>query len=299
MKRKMKILIAYDGSELADLALKDLKRAGLPHGAEALVTSMADVWMWPEDAEITITSAIKAREEAKKAVEEARALALGASKRIQADFPGWEVHSEGCADTPAWGIIKRADEWKADLVVVGSHGRTALGRFFLGSVSQTVLTHARCSVRVARGRAQEDALPVRIMLGVDGSPGAEAAVSEVAERVWPSGTQVRVVAAINPLMVPALNWIEENYKDEREWVNKVVEAAAARLRSAGLAVSTLIKESDPKRLLVHEAEEWKADCIFAGARGLRAIERLLLGSVSAAVAARAQCSVEVVRRADK
>lgn len=48
--------------------------------------------------------------------------------------------------------------------------------------------------------------------------------------------------------------------------------------------------------LVEEAETWNADCVFVGAKGTRGIERLLLGSVSSAVAARAHCSVEVVRR---
>ena len=44
-----------------------------------------------------------------------------------------------------------------------------------------------------------------------------------------------------------------------------------------------------------EAEKWGADCIFVGARGLNGLERLLLGSVSTAVASYAHCSVEVVR----
>ena len=52
-----------------------------------------------------------------------------------------------------------------------------------------------------------------------------------------------------------------------------------------------------KSLLLEEAERWGADCIFVGARGLNRLERLLLGSVSTAVAARARCSVEVVRPA--
>jgi nucleotide-binding universal stress UspA family protein len=56
-----------------------------------------------------------------------------------------------------------------------------------------------------------------------------------------------------------------------------------------------MKEGDPKHVLLDEAEQWGADCLFVGARGLSRIERFLLGSVSAAVAARAQCSVEVVR----
>ena len=56
----------------------------------------------------------------------------------------------------------------------------------------------------------------------------------------------------------------------------------------------VVKEGDPKRVLIEEAEQWGADCIFVGARGLRRLERFLLGSVSTAVAARAHCSVEVV-----
>jgi nucleotide-binding universal stress UspA family protein len=62
-----------------------------------------------------------------------------------------------------------------------------------------------------------------------------------------------------------------------------------------LVASPLIKEGDPKQLLCDEAERWGADCIFVGAKNLSRIDRFLLGSVSAAVAARAHCSVEVVR----
>jgi len=70
---------------------------------------------------------------------------------------------------------------------------------------------------------------------------------------------------------------------------------AAPLRTRGLTVSSVIKEGDPKHVLLDEAERWGADCIFVGARGLSRVERFLLGSVSAAVAARAHCSVEIVR----
>ena len=75
----------------------------------------------------------------------------------------------------------------------------------------------------------------------------------------------------------------------------MAEALEEKLRAAELVVSSVIINGDPKRLLVDEAEQWGADSIFVGARGLRLIDRLLLGSVSAAVAERAHCSVEVVR----
>jgi hypothetical protein len=76
---------------------------------------------------------------ARHAIEEAEVLAKQAGERLQTYFPAWKVHAEARADSPAWGLVKKADEWKPDLLVVGSHGRSALGRLILGSVSQKVL----------------------------------------------------------------------------------------------------------------------------------------------------------------
>jgi nucleotide-binding universal stress UspA family protein len=183
--------------------------------------------------------------------------------------------------------------------VVGSHGRTALGRMFFGSVSQKVINAANCSVRVARGRIVEPDVPARIIVGVDGSEEADAAVDEIASREWPDGSEVRIVnsawtipAASDPgTAVNLIEWIAR----ETERVNKVVEGAAEKLGSAGLKVSIVVKEQEPKALLCSEAEDMMADCIFVGARGMGRLERFLIGSVSSGVAARAHCSVEVVR----
>ena len=78
---------------------------------------------------------------------------------------------------------------------------------------------------------------------------------------------------------------------------EILDAMAAPLHTRGLAVSSVIRAGDPKHVLLDEAEHWEADGLFVGARGLSRVERFLLGSVSAAVAARAHCSVEVVRPA--
>jgi nucleotide-binding universal stress UspA family protein len=212
--------------------------------------------------------------------------------------PGWDVKSESGAGSPATVIIEKADEWGADLIVVGSHGHTALGRFFFGSVSQKVLHEARRSVRVARGRIEEPGTPVRLIIGVDGSKGAEAAVEAVAARKWPAGSEAHIVNATwatpqitsNRGMGPIITWIAE----EKARVNKMIDEAVGKLRASGLRTEVVVKEEEPKRLLITEAESWGADCIFVGARGMGRIERFMLGSVSSAVAARAHCSVEVV-----
>ena len=312
----MKILIAYDGSECAEAALDDLQRAGLPCcGVEALVMTVAEVWLPPPPPpsyEIIVaareaTSPAHLQKEfaqGSPAVEAAHSLALKARERLMKNFPGWEVRVEASLGSPAWEVVEKTDEWKPELVVVGSHGRNALGRFVLGSVSQKVLTEARSSVRVARGRVEVAESPVRILLGVDGSHGAEAAVRAACARTWTAGSEARVVVVDDPLtptpigylMPPVKRWVEESNAAERAWVEKIADHAAGELREAGLKVSAVVIEGDPKRVLVAEAEEWGADSIFVGSAGFsNRFERFMLGSVSAAVAARAHCSVEVVR----
>ena len=81
------------------------------------------------------------------------------------------------------------------------------------------------------------------------------------------------------------------------WLSRTVDTLAAPLRPRGLMVSSVLTEGDPTHVLLDEAAQWGAESIFVGARGLSRVERFLLGSVSAAVAARAPCAVEVSRPA--
>lgn len=305
----MKVLIAYDGSDCANAALADLRWAGLPGNVEAAVISVVESWLLLPTSEAyraptgTAAQQIAGAEEAHStsALEAAYAQAQRACERLQHLFPAWQLSAEAAAGSPASTILTRADEWQPDLLVVGSHGHTALGRFFLGSVSQKVVTEAHCSVRVGRGQVERDETPVRIIIGADGSPGAEAAVQAVASRVWPPGSEARIVIAVDSLKQTTIPHAEllvrvhELQQQMTERVRKMTVETAEQLRAAGLSVSSAVREGDPKHILTDDAEAWKADCIFVGARGLSRLERFWLGSVSAAIVARAHCSVEVVR----
>jgi len=160
-----------------------------------------------------------------------------------------------------------------------------------------------CSVRVGRRPRQTDEAPLHLLIGVDGSPDAAAAVQAVAMRAWPAGSATRLVTALDARMcttlafmgLPSATSAEARDEDERAQISNMVEGLATPLRTRGLTVSSVVTEGDPKQVLLNEAEHWGADCIFVGARGLSRVERFLLGSVSAAVATRAHCSVEVVR----
>jgi nucleotide-binding universal stress UspA family protein len=315
MNERMKILIAYDGSECADAALDDLQKAGLPScDVDALLISVAEVWLPPPPP--TVYEVVGAAEESQTPAElqrwygsraqevlEAERLAARAAERLQKNFPGWAISPEAACGSPAWEIIMTADRWKPDLVVVGSHGRNVIGRFFLGSVSQKVLTESRTSVRVSRGRVEVEPAAVRVVVGVDGSAGAQAAVREVASRTWPTGTDVKVIAVQDPVpplpigsFIPIATRFENSDETKSVWVQRTAGMAVDELRSAGLSAVSLVVEGDPKRALIEEAEKWGTDAVFVGSTGFsNRFERFLLGSVSAAVAARAHCSVEVVR----
>jgi nucleotide-binding universal stress UspA family protein len=96
---------------------------------------------------------------------------------------------------------------------------------------------------------------------------------------------------------PLREAIDSVIQEEHDRSMRTVEAAVEKLEKAGLRAMGDVLEGEPKKVLVRVAEEWRADCVFVGATGLtNKFERFLLGSTAAAIAARAHCSVEIVRK---
>jgi nucleotide-binding universal stress UspA family protein len=308
-------VIGYDGSDASRAAIEDLRRAGLPHQLSAWVITASEVPMVdPETgldapAESYLGSMFDveaARQAAKQLKQRAHTAAVEGARIVSGLFPQWSVHVEDSPNGPAyWAIVETAHKRSAGLVVVGSHGRGALGRMLFGNVAQNVLANSPCSVRIARARrpdlSRPPKSPPRLIVAVDGSPGSVAAIGTVCARTWPEGTEVRLVTVPDLQLAVALidrGFIPPNSAlafDVSSPVEKVVNVTAERFRGAGLTVSTVVVEGDVKQMLAQEAERWAADCIFLGAKGHSRLERFFLGSVSASVAARAVCSVEVTR----
>ncbi len=295
MSQPMKILIGYDGSSGA--VLDDLKWAGLPSQAQAITMSIAEEWM-PAPKSYGMVD-VHFKEESPSPAEKALNFSREASQRVKSYFPEWEVSADALIGSPARIILGKADEWRPDLIIVGSGGHSMLGRLLLGSVSQKVLTEAPCSVRVAREHGASVGAPMRLVIAIDSSQGAMLAVNEVGSRNWPAETEVMLINAdfhYRPaLELQSTGAISQWITDERKRVKEAIEAATRTLETKGLKVFTFIKEGDPKKIICEEAERRVADCIFIGAKKLNLIDRFLLGSVSSAIATRAHCTVEVVR----
>ena len=300
----MKILIGHDGSQSADAALVDLQRAGLPVEAEALIVSVADVMMVPATPAYELagealmsrrvtSGLVYAQRQTERMLKEAKDVASRASDQVRSYFPHWTVRAETLAGSAASELISKANDWKPDLIVVGSHGRSAVSRFILGSVSKKVVTDSDHSVRVSRGDIKKERnKPLKLVIGVDGSTEAEQAIRAVGSRVWPLGTEVRMIA------------VDDGSSSIATGLTGELPLAAAQmvawgenaLNEIGLKVSVVTEKGDPRRVLIDQARAWDSDSIFVGGRRFSgALERFQLGSVATALVTKAHCSVEVVR----
>ena len=290
----MKILIGHDGSQSADAALVDLQRAGLPHEAEVLIVSVADIMMVPTTPSYELagqalmsrrvaSGLVNAQRQTARVLKEAEEFAEQARDQVRSYFPNWNLRVETLAGSPGLELITRSNEWKPDLIVVGSHGRSAVSRFILGSVSKKVVTDSNHSVRVSRSDIERDLnRPPKVVVGVDGSTEAEQAIRAVGSRVWPAGTEVRLIA------------VDEGSSSTA--AGQMVTWAEKALSVIGLKVSVAMEKGDPRRVLIDQAQAWDADSIFVGGRRFNsALERFQLGSVATALVTKAHCSVEVVR----
>jgi len=147
-----------------------------------------------------------------------------------------------------------------------------------------------------------------MVIGIDGSAEAAAALRSVTARAWPKKTEAQIVSAVQTIapatsaleantfaQEPAYSVIREADERLRFRLGNIAGEAANALGRAGLVATTHVVDGDPREAILTAAEVGKADMIFVGARGLGRMQRLLLGSVSSYIVTHAHCSVEVVR----
>ena len=198
----MRILIGYDGGECCDTAIDELRWAGFgDEGVQARVLTVSpDVGLPPDPAFAQRSPALAwlVTDRRKAVLADAAALAARGAQRLAAMMPGWAVESAAETGSVHAVLTGEAERWPADHLVVGSHGRGAVGRLFHGSVAQMCVNNCRRNVRIARGRpAGKDAgAGLRLMVADDGSQTAEAAALEVARRRWPEGARAYVVHVV-------------------------------------------------------------------------------------------------------
>lgn len=93
---------------------------------------------------ISLFSVEETRSRAIQAINKARQLVDEAIQYLRTNFPAWKVHGEAMVGDPTLAIIKEAVQWNIELIIVGTHGRSAIGRLILGSVSHKIAVAAPC-----------------------------------------------------------------------------------------------------------------------------------------------------------
>jgi nucleotide-binding universal stress UspA family protein len=143
---------------------------------------------------------------------------------------------------------------------------------------------------------------MKILLAVDDSSFSSAAGGVVGARPWPPNTAVRVLSVVEPTPLPATelwydasNLVERAQQELQARAKALTERMTQALQRSGLLAEALVREGDPRSVIVDEAEKWGADLIVVGSHGYTGLQRLLLGSVAQSVVSHAPCSVEVVR----
>lgn len=296
----MKVLIAIDSSPSSDRVVNEAAARPWPKGTTFSLVHVVDVQGFARFPMLI--------EDAKREGE--RLLKAGAEKLSHS---GHAVLPEVITGVPRRAISEYAKECHADLIMAGSHGHGAIGRFLLGSVAQGILRTAPCSVEIVRsapGGTAPSSHPMKILVATDGSDSSVGALHSIANRPWPDGTVTRVLSVeelivldgqvagypLSPVYPQSL--LEELTVQAHDRANSAIKTAKEILQRAGMKVleDHAMQLGEPRGVILDAAKTWAADLIVLGSHGRRGLDRFLLGSVSEAVAIHAHCSVEVIRK---
>jgi nucleotide-binding universal stress UspA family protein len=149
----MKILLATDGFPHSQVAVDEVVRRSWPSGSTIRVMSVIQPYT-PPATEFVLAGATL-EDISQQQVSSAEQITRRAADALKET--GLSIETAVREGDPRSVIVDEADEWGADLIVVGSHGRTGLTRWLLGSVAQAIVGHASCSVEVVRQRRSRSA----------------------------------------------------------------------------------------------------------------------------------------------
>jgi nucleotide-binding universal stress UspA family protein len=308
----MKVLVAVDGSRDSQAAVRFLQKLRLRVRTELLILHVYESWSEPAVLSSSGRSPqLLQRLAALREVTADKARVLVGGVQRQVGGRGLRVRTLLAEGLAAPEILEALDRHRVDLAVMGTRGLSGVQRFLLGSTSEQVLTHGRCSVLVVRGQPRRvdpaRARGMRVLLASDGSPHANAAVDLLAKLGLPRSAVVTLLHVVETHDYLTSRLLATGRSDLRRLAEEVIQgrkqAGAGMLEKArrvfkrrSLTADTLVAEGPPAEAILRTAERLRADLVVMGSRGLTGMKRLLLGSVSHKVTRHSPCSVLVVRK---
>jgi len=288
----MKIIVAIDGSP----------------SSEAAVSAVVNL-RWEKGTEIKLVMVIDSFDDLQyQAMHKVAQSALdGIAQQLRKNLNECTVTYEIGQGEAKSQILSIAALWPANLIVMGCRSKKGVGAMLLGSVSQAVLMESGCPVLIAKSEASKSSAAAfkNILLTVDNSPYSRAALGWLESITWAEGALFRLLTIVQPLAesFDSVGSLSTSSSLTRQYDQTAICAKAELGKLATQLstvvgegkVSTEIRDGDPKEIILNVAAAWSADLIVLGSHGRTGFDRLLLGSVSQAVALHAPCSVAIVR----
>ena len=287
-----RIISPTDFSETAASALSSAAALASKFDAELHIASVVDTTAWEYAG---VTSASLARnlcEETTKRLEELELPEQASDLDV--------IHQVLMGDAGS-AISEYAAKSEADLIVMASHARSSVSRFFLGSVADKLLNTTTCPVLLMRApegkvkSAQETGRGFsKIVVPTDFSKNSEFGIDRATALAEAYQAELHIIHTINTKPIDMLDKSTKKLAMDgaKEATDEKLDKLASS-RNENLKVKTAILEGEPAESISNYASSESCDLIVIGSRGLGEISRLLLGSVADKVLRLAECPIFV------
>lgn len=288
--KRMKILLADDGSQHAQAAVRLLQDLPLPPKSRVHVIRVF------QPGQIDYLKQLE------------QGLAHTLEQLIEA---GIKAESELVLGYPAEKIVTIAKEIKPDLIVIGAKGLRATLGILLGGVAQQVVEYSCCPVLVVRA-------PYRglkhILLTTDGSMYSRRAARYLGRFPVPEKAEIGVIHALAPVPIPVSvgpyigGWHdvpypmptveeEDNARERQENEGRaLLDKTCDLLLKKGIETTPVLVRGDAATEIIEYSDKEAVDLIVAGSRGLSTFQGWLMGSVSRKLVHYSNCSVLIVKQ---
>ncbi|MEO7114147.1 MAG: universal stress protein [Polyangiaceae bacterium] len=295
MHSTKRIFVATDFSESSDEALRQAHQISVISSAKIAVCHvLPDLLsintLFPQRTESAVVQAASIEAKVRDVL----------ASQVARCLPRAEVEMLVTQGTDYAAIVQSAENWAADLIVVGNAGRSGISSH-LGRVAELVTRHAHCATLVARPTTSRGV----VLVATDLSDPAMPAVAAGAEQARLRGANLVVMHAIDfasvavsleeiaiDLMKSSSSWNLDS--EVRKLIEENLKKALVRCEAKG---ETMVVQGSAASAIVRCADELDAQLLVIGTRGRTGLTRLLLGSVAERVARTAACPVLAVRLA--
>lgn len=296
-----RLLVAVDFSNPSLAALDAAAALARPSGSSLILLHVAPTQPYPSDMGYIPPDLLVLEKRALQRIQQK--LAAVAKQRLSSSQKCETLARQGAVGRE---IVSTARKVKADLVVVGTRGRTGLKRVFLGSTAEYVLRHSPCPVLTVRhlrpkkkGQLGAGALRFRnILAPVDLLTPALPALRCAVNLAGHLPARLTLLHVVSPVTTPARRPLEVSQRnlELQQAAQAGLEKLARKEAGALLPVPVLVSCGVAEHEILQAAKYSAADLIVLGTTGRRGLKRLLLGSTAEAVVRQASCPVLVVRQ---